>query len=485
MNPVRTQSRRCGPIETLLKFPISNCQLQFRHPIRDTPMAKPFNPFEHHHHHDHGDHDHDHAHNDMLDPGQRSLNDSLRVSFFILKLVMLAMVVIYLCSGIFFVKSGEVAIVLRFGAIVGKTPKEQVMETGKLHFALPYPIDQVIRIPINERQFELREQFWFTKANATQTDDEAAMSAGPLNPETQGSLVTGDANIVHARWVVKYKVNDPVLFATSLANARITDSDKMMAESEKIVRAAAEEGVVFSVAKVSADDMISSKTRDVSTGAQEHLQKVLQNLKSGIQIISLAASETAMPLSVRTAYQQVLNAENESAGIISMANKERAEVLGGTAGEAHEALWELVKQYEIAVEANKKEDIAALEAKFAAAFVSKKVKLPDGREVSISGEVASAISEAEAFQNQIATSARREAQTFVKLKGDYDANPRIFLNRHWENIRERIFTNPDFETFVLPPSQMRLHISRDPKLQKEREKKRQQDLQNQQTGQQR
>jgi len=452
------------------------------HPTTNLPMAKPFNPFEHHHHHDHSDHDHDHAHDDLLDPGQRSLNDSLKVSFFILKLIMLAMVIVYLCSGIFFVKNGEVAIVLRFGAIVGSAVSDQVKETGKLHFALPYPIDQIIRIPTNERQFELNDEFWFTKANATQTDDEAAMSAGPLDPERQGSLVTGDANIVHARWVIKYHVKSPVLFARSLANAQLTDSQKMMKQAELIIRAAAEEGVVFAVARVSADAMIRSQTSQVQIDAQTHLQETLDHLKSGIQIISFTARETAMPLSVRTAYQAVISAENESAGIIAQANKMRAEILGGTAGEAHEALWELVKRYEIAVEANKRDEIAALEAEFESAFVMKKMKLEGGREVNISGDVASAISEAEAFQNQIATSARREAATFAKLKTDYDANPRIFLNRHWENIRERIFSNPEFETFVLPPSQMRLHLSRDPKLVKERELKRQQELQNRQNG---
>lgn len=448
-------------------------------------MAKPFNPFEHHHshHHDGHDHDHDHGHAaELLDPAQRSLNDSLRVSFFILKLVMLAMVVIYLCSGIFFVKSGEVAIVLRFGSIVGSTPDEKVVQSGKLHFSLPFPIDQIIRIPTNERQFEMMDQFWFTKASKTQTDDEAAMSAGPLNPETQGSLVTGDANIVHARWSVKYVVRDPVLFAQSLANARITDSDKMMLEAENVIRAAAEEGIVFAVSRVSADDMIRRQTALVQAYAKSHLQLTLDKLKSGISVIDLLAKDTAMPLSVREAYQRVISAENENADIVAKANKQRAEILGGAAGEAHEALWNLVKQYEIALVANSKEEIARLDTAFAKAFADKKIEVSAGKTVAISGEVASAISEAEAFQNQIATSARREAQTFEKLKGDYDANPRIFLNRHWENIRERIFSNPDFETFMLPPSQIRLHISRDPELQKQREVERQKKLQDKQDG---
>jgi len=458
-------------------------------------MAKAFNPFEHHHHHDADDHDH-HHHEEPLDPGQRSLADSLRVSFFILKLVMVALVIIYLCSGIFFVRSGEVAIVLRFGQIVGSTADEQTVQSGKLHFAMPFPIDQIIRIPVNERQFELSEEFWFARGKKTQTEDELAASAGPLNPELQGSLVTGDANIVHARWSVKYAVRDPVAFVRTLADATITDSDRMMNEAELMVKSAVEQGIVAAVSRVSADDIIRRRTNLVEAEAMAHAQATLDRMGkradgavgtagtggSGILIREVRAMDTSMPLSVRAAYQGVITAENENADSIARARKLRAEILGGAAGEAHEALWELVKRYEIAVEANNADEVAKLEAAFSKAFIDKTIAGADGSVTILSGEVASAISEAEAFQNDVATKARREAATFVKLKADYDANPRIFLNRQWAAIKERIFTNPDFETFMFPPSQMELLLSRDPELQKKREIERQKTLQDQQNN---
>lgn len=445
-------------------------------------MAKPFNPFEHHHHHEGDDHDHDHHHAQQpLDPAQQSLADSLKVSFFILKLVMVVMVVLYLVSGIFYVKTGEVAIVLRFGQIVGATDQDKTVQSGKLHFALPFPIDQVIRIPVNDRQFELMEEFWYTKSR-TQSEDEAAAGAGSLNPEQQGSLITGDANIVHARWRVKYKVIDPVAFAQTLANARITDSEQMMDEAEQVVRLAAQEGIVFAVAQVPADDMIKKQTAQVSIAAKAHMQTTLDKLKSGIEVRELAASETAMPLSVRAAYQMVITAENERADAKAKAEKTQKEILGGAAGDAHEALFALVKRYEIAVDSGNRDEVARLDAAFTKAFAEMKVEGADGRTVDISGEVASAISEAQAFQNQIATTARREAETFTKLKEHYDANPAIFLNRQWEAVRERIFSNKEVETFYLPPSQMELLLTRDPKLAKQKEIDRQKAAQERQNA---
>ena len=62
-------------------------------------------------------------------------------------LVLVAVVVIMIAvSGIRVVKSGEVALILRFGKLVGNTYEEQVHEPGLL-FAFPYIIDEVITVP--------------------------------------------------------------------------------------------------------------------------------------------------------------------------------------------------------------------------------------------------------------------------------------------------------------------------------------------------
>ena len=62
-------------------------------------------------------------------------------------LVLVAAVVMMIClSGIRVVKSGEVAMILRFGKLVGNTYEEQVHEPGLL-FAFPYIIDEVITVP--------------------------------------------------------------------------------------------------------------------------------------------------------------------------------------------------------------------------------------------------------------------------------------------------------------------------------------------------
>ena len=72
--------------------------------------------------------------------------DILRtVTGYFLVLVIIVMVGIF-CSGIRVVESGNVALILRFGKLVGDTPEEQIHEPGLL-LAFPYIIDEVITVP--------------------------------------------------------------------------------------------------------------------------------------------------------------------------------------------------------------------------------------------------------------------------------------------------------------------------------------------------
>ena len=61
--------------------------------------------------------------------------------------VAVILISLFICfSGVKFVKSGNVALILRFGKLVGKTAEQQVHGPGIL-FAFPYIIDEVIMVP--------------------------------------------------------------------------------------------------------------------------------------------------------------------------------------------------------------------------------------------------------------------------------------------------------------------------------------------------
>ena len=84
-----------------------------------------------------------------LDVAGRSLFEALRVSFIILKVIMIVLVVLFLDSGFRTVGSDEQALVLRFGKIRG-VGDQRVLGPG-LHWVFPYPIDTIVKIPVEKR----------------------------------------------------------------------------------------------------------------------------------------------------------------------------------------------------------------------------------------------------------------------------------------------------------------------------------------------
>ncbi|HTD67434.1 MAG TPA: hypothetical protein VK846_12980, partial [Candidatus Limnocylindria bacterium] len=95
---------------------------------------------EHDHHH------HDHAHDAPPAPvpltpddaGSRALSDALHSSFWIVKVIMAILVVVFFVSGFFTVGPQQRAVKLRFGKPVGKG--EAALLGPGAHWAWPYPI---------------------------------------------------------------------------------------------------------------------------------------------------------------------------------------------------------------------------------------------------------------------------------------------------------------------------------------------------------
>ena len=153
--------------------------------------------------------------NNEYNPAQQSLMDALKISFRLVKVTMFFVIVSFLCSGIFVVKQHESALILRFGKIVG-TPADRVLKAG-LHWAWPYPIDKVIKIPTGRVQNLEINDFWYHE-----TPDSAKKHKShkkekfwfALRPGLDGYIICGDVNIIHAKWILRYTINDPYAYFT-------------------------------------------------------------------------------------------------------------------------------------------------------------------------------------------------------------------------------------------------------------------------------
>ena len=389
---------------------------------------------------------------DAYDPAQQSLAEALKVSFGILKVAMFALLLAYCLSGTFSVGSNEVALRLRFGDYVG-APGQRVLERGT-YLAAPFPIEQVIKVDTRPTTIDLNREFWFEITGGGDSKESfRSGQARPLNPIKDGSLLTGDFNIAHARWSLTYRVADPEDYITNVGRPDL---------GEQIVRCAVQQGIVQAIAQLPAEDFLKGVVnRELAIGIA---QRRLDEMKTGLKLDQLNLDQVTTPMAVVKSFDNVTTAEADRSQRIVASQQDRTRILAESAGEAAEKLLAVVTRYEQAVEAGTAAETSAAETELDKAFMDLTI---DGSMVG--GEAAKIINAANTYRTQVVERVKSEREMFERLLPQYQQNPRIILSRLWEDAREKILTG-DVETFYTVPGQLQLQLNRDPEIQKMRQR---------------
>ena len=207
------------------------------------------------------------------------------------------MAVLYALSGITIVKSDEVAVILRWGRLVGDTPALQMHAAGLL-FAFPRPMDQVLRVQT--------KHVWEVKVNTlshvtaapTEVDDQDANSnaLATLNPITQGYALTGDENVVQLDMVARYRIRDPAQWAFYGPQ---TDTALRVEVTAAMVRSLGEMGV---------DRVLSDGRKNLITTATRRAQAGLDAAHSGLELASLELTRLSPPAALAYDFSAVQSA---------------------------------------------------------------------------------------------------------------------------------------------------------------------------------
>ena len=428
------------------------------------------------HDHDHAGHDHGHSHvhddAPAVDPAQQSLADALKVSFWLLRALMIALVVIYVCfSGMYQVAENEAAVVTRFGKIVGAEDGASAVKEPGFHFGAPFPIQEVLRVPTSERTLRIDRAFVYQDPG-----DSAEPKRGPLNPELDGSLITGDANLVHARFVITYRVDDPTDFIVNVGD---------LPTSDQLVFNAVHQAVVHAVASVPADDVIAGRPNhpdDPNHDMKTKAQRTLDELNTGVKLSAVTIERPEMPAMVRDAYELVGQSEAERGRLVNEAQRARTSLLGEAAGKAAlpvdgepGPLVQLIKDYELATALDDPQGIAAAAAPLSAALRSLRLDAADAEapRVDIGGEVARIINEAQIARTNVTEGIDTDVQTVQELKAAFDADPAFFKQAMWQDAAREIFSEDSgIEIFYAPTGEtMQLIINRDPRIASEKQRR--------------
>ena len=301
-----------------------------------------------------------------LDVAGRSLFEALRVSFIILKVIMIVLVVLFLASGFRTVGSDEQALVLRFGKIRG-VGDQRILGPG-LHWVFPYPIDTIVKIPVEKRTNLPINSFWYFQTReemlpkGPKTQIRVPVELNPLKDgycltrsQKQGRTLAGvvgsDYNIIHCKWQLTYKIDDAERF---FRNIYIDDVRPGQSYGEVIDSSIApllqglfEDAVVTAIVNYTIDEALFLSQDRITGHIGKLLQEKLDKIQSGINVVSVQLTDSIWPRQVNNAFLASLRASQESQKSISEAKGYAEKTLNEAAGPIAEELLAVLEKKDI------------------------------------------------------------------------------------------------------------------------------------------
>jgi membrane protease subunit HflK len=256
------------------------------------------------------------------DASSQALNEALGSSLLLVRIMALVLAAAFVFSCVFTVNPNEVAIVLRFGKPVG-SGSDQVKRQG-LHWAFPYPIDEIVRIPIGESKVIRSTTAWY----AVSPEEEAAgiipQGNPSLTPGVDGHVLTSDGNILHVRGTLRYKIVNPVAYAFSFSNVT------------NLLRSTLDNSIHWAAVRYSADDALYRDRVAFRDSIRQRAVDLIERHQIGVSLDTLDV-EVAAPLFVKTYFDAVIAAEQDRSKRINEAQGEYDRVTREADGEAKRA----------------------------------------------------------------------------------------------------------------------------------------------------
>ena len=403
------------------------------------------------------------------DAAERALSDALKVSFTILKWIMFLLLIFFLASGFKTVGPDEQALVLRFGKIRG-IAEERVLKPG-LHWILPYPIDEIIRIPVKKKVSIPIDSFWYFQ---TVEEKLAKGSVGKgyvsakLDPIRDGYCLTrseaqpqqisagNDYNIVHSKWQLTYGISDPERFFKNVyvdmenLPSGTNYADVITKNVSPLLKIMFEDAVVTAMVYYSIDEAIASKDT-IPRHVRRLLQEKLDAIGSGIEIASVQLNDVTWPRQVDEAFLAFIRVSQASPRLITEAGSYADNILNEVAGPVAGQLLSLLG----------KDDPCS-------------VKQQEVLWSQLAGTAQQMIAAAWSYRSTVVETARADAEYLGQLLPEYKKHPDLVVQKIYQDAIEQVFNNSEEKMIIQPTKtaagkELRILINRDPLLKKEKQ----------------
>jgi membrane protease subunit HflK len=408
-----------------------------------------------------------------LSPGYSYFSNALKVSFTLLKVIMIILVVVFVVSGFRKVEHDEQALVLRFGKIRG-LGENRILGPG-LKMLWPYPVHEIIKIPVQRKINVPLSLFWYYQRPGEEMGeavDEKTYVPDTLNPLTEGyCLVRGekqgplieategsDYNILHSKWVLTYQIINPESF---YKNCFVDDSRLQAGQNygdviEQNITPFLEDLLADAVVRTMVNYTIEEAMYERSASVTDHVKRLLQEkldkLNSGIRVIDVQRNRIAVPRQVAFAFQAAHSAVQAREKAISEAKLYSEKTLSETAGPVATELLKVLHDKD--------------------ANTSRTEQLW----LHLAGKAQEQIADARAYRTRVVETARANADYLRQILPEYRKHPKLVIQRIYKDAMEQIIENAD-EKIIMQPAQthggteIRVQLNRDPTLKsKESEK---------------
>jgi len=397
-----------------------------------------------------------------LDAASKSLSEALKISFAILKVIMIVLVIVFLASGFRTVGSDEQALVLRFGKIRG-IGENRLLGPG-LHWVLPYPIDEIVKIPAEKVVNLAIKSFWYYQSPSEilhgkrksrvpdkldPLKDGYCITRGEKQSRAIAGLTAGsDYNIVHCKWQLTYKIDDPERFYKNVYTDNVKPgqsyAEVIVKSITPLLEYLVEDSVVTAMVDYTIDEAISSEDR-IPKHVKKLLQEKLGKIESGITVVSMQLTDITWPRQVDGAFLASIKASQESQKAVSQARGYAENTLNEAAGPIAEQL--LATFGGETVGAGQKELLWS----------------------QLAGQARERIAEARAYRTKVVESAKANAEYLQKLLPEYRKRPKLVVQEIYQSAIEYVLSNIDEKMIIQPTkgtrgTEIRVLINRDPAI---------------------
>jgi membrane protease subunit HflK len=227
----------------------------------------------------------------------------------IITIGLVALFCMWLASGIYEVKEGEEAAVIRFGRFVRKG-------FPGLNYRLPSPFELVIIEKVNKsRRIEIG--YRSSAGSGTRSGSDSGRSITP-----ESTMLTGDENIIELNCDVMWHISDLEKFIFNIINP------------EEAVKTASESAIREVIGKTPISSVLSNQKQEITHKVEELTQKILEQYNAGVIIEKVQLLKAEPPAEVIDAYRDVQTSKADKEREINQAQSYNNDILPRARGEA-------------------------------------------------------------------------------------------------------------------------------------------------------